>query len=146
MISRHDIETRDDCERLVRAFYGRALKDPVIGWLFTDVARLDLEAHVPRIASFWETILLGARSYGGGAFAPHAALNARAGLRAGHFERWLWLWQQTVDELYEGERTELAKAHAARVARAFYERLRPIGPAATASPFAVTVHGPDPSA
>jgi hemoglobin len=146
MISRHDIETRDDCERLVRAFYGRALTDPVIGWLFTDVARLDLEAHVPRIASFWETILLGARSYGGGAFAPHAALNARVRLRAGHFERWLWLWQETVDELYEGERTELAKAHAARVARAFYERLRPIGPTATSSPFAVTVHGPDPSA
>ncbi|MFZ0384645.1 MAG: group III truncated hemoglobin [Solirubrobacteraceae bacterium] len=145
-ITRHDIETRDDCERLVRAFYGRALTDPVIGWLFTDVAQLDVEAHVPRIASFWETILLGARTYGGGAFAPHAALNARVGLRAGHFERWLWLWQETVDELYEGERTELAKAHAARVARAFYERLRPIDPTATSSPFAVTMHGPDPSA
>jgi hemoglobin len=143
-----DIETRDDCERLVRAFYGQALTDPVIGWLFTDVARLDLEAHVPRIASFWETILLGARSYGGGAFAPHAALHARAQLRAGHFERWLSLWQRTVDELFEGERAQLAKAHAARVARAFHERLRPIDPSAApgAGPFAVTVHGPGPSA
>ena len=143
MAIRHDIETREDCERLVRAFYGRALTDPVIGWLFTDVARLDLEAHVPRIASFWETILLGARSYGGGAFAPHAALNARARLRAGHFERWLWLWQQTVDELFEGERAQLAKAHAARVARAFHDaaaadRPRGAGP----GPFTVTVHGP----
>jgi hemoglobin len=144
MSIRSDIESREDCERLVRAFYGRALTDPVIGWLFTDVARLDLEAHVPRIASFWETILLGAHSYGGGAFAPHAALNARAQLRAGHFERWLWLWQRTVDELYEGERAQLAKAHAARVARAFYERLRPIDPSAApgAGPFTVTVHGP----
>ena len=59
---RHDIETREDCERLVRTFYGRALADPIIGWLFTDVAKLDLEAHVPRITSFWETILLGAQS------------------------------------------------------------------------------------
>src|ERR1700753_2282852 len=112
----HDIETRDDCERLVRAFYGRALTDPVIGWLFTDVAHLDLEAHLPRIASFWETILLGAHSYGGGASAPHAALNARAPLRPGHFDRWWWVWQQTVDELFAGERAQLAKAHAARVA------------------------------
>lgn len=119
-----DIETRSDCERLVRAFYGRALVDPVIGWIFVDVAQLDVEAHVPRIASFWETILLGAHSYSGGAFAPHAALNARARLRAGHFERWLWLWRTTVDELFAGERAELAKSHAARVAQAFHARLQ----------------------
>jgi hemoglobin len=140
---RHDIETREDCERLVRAFYGRALTDPVIGWLFTDVARLDLEAHVPRIASFWETILLGAHSYGGGAFAPHAALNARAPLRAGHFERWLWLWQQTVDELFDGERAQLATAHATRVARAFHARLQPISLSTSPSPLSISVHGPE---
>src|SRR4051794_41580447 len=117
--ARPDIETRADCERLVRAFYSRALVDPVIGYLFTDVAKLDLEAHVPRIASFWETILLGARSYGGGAFAPHARVHAQVRLREGHFARWLALWNETVDELFAGERAELAKAHAARVAAAF---------------------------
>ena len=81
-VTARDIETRADCERLVRAFYGRAFEDPIIGFLFTDVAKLDLEAHVPRITSFWETILLGAQSYGGGAFRPHAALHAKAPLRA----------------------------------------------------------------
>ena len=121
--ARNDIETRADCERLVGEFYRRALSDPVIGWIFVDVAKLDLEAHIPRIASFWETILLGARSYGGGAFAPHAALNARVRLRSGHFERWLWLWAQTVDEQFTGERAELAKRHAERVATAFEARL-----------------------
>ena len=38
-VTARDIETRADCERLVRAFYGRALTDPMIGWIFTDVAR-----------------------------------------------------------------------------------------------------------
>ena len=118
-----DISTRADCERLVRAFYGRALEDPVIGFLFVDVAKIDLEAHVPRITSFWETILLGAQSYGGGAFRPHAALHMKAPLRAGHFEQWLRLWFRTVDELFAGERAELAKSHALRVARAFLRRL-----------------------
>jgi hemoglobin len=135
MHDRGDIEKRSDCERLVRAFYERALADPVIGWIFVDVAKLDVEAHVPQIASFWETILLGARSYTGGAFRPHAALNARVRLRAGHFERWLWLWRSTVDDLFAGERAELAKAHAERVARAFQARLQalsPEGPAAAA--------------
>jgi hypothetical protein len=34
-----DIEDRADCERLVRAFYARALVDPLIRWIFVDVAR-----------------------------------------------------------------------------------------------------------
>jgi hemoglobin len=135
-----DIETRADCERLVRAFYARAFEDPLIGWLFTDVAKLDLEAHIPVIASFWETILLGARSYGGGAFAPHAALHARAPLRKAHFERWLVLWRATIDERFAGPRAELAKAHAERVAQAFHRRLEEIVP--VTGGFAVTLHHP----
>jgi hemoglobin len=123
MGERPDISTRADVEQLVRAFYGRALTDEIIGWLFTDVARLDLEAHVPRITAFWETVLLGARSYGGGAFRPHALLHAKAGLRGGHFARWLALWRETVDALFAGPTADLAKAHAERVAAAFHERL-----------------------
>jgi hemoglobin len=120
---RADIADRADCERLVRAFYGRALTDPLIGWIFTDVAKLDLEAHVPVLTSFWATVLLGARSYGGGAFRPHAVLHAKIGLQGGHFDRWLVLWDATVDELFAGERAEQAKAHAHRVASAFEQRL-----------------------
>jgi hemoglobin len=143
---RHDIERREDCERLVRAFYGRALHDPIIGFLFTDVAHLDLEAHIPIIASFWETILLDAHSYGGGAFAVHASLNRKVELRAGHFERWLALWRTTVDELFVGERAELAKSHADRVARAFHRRLQGLPPEPLAvdplGGLAITRHGP----
>jgi hemoglobin len=144
-VSMRDIEDRADCERLVRAFYGRALSDPMIGWLFVDIAKLDLEAHVPDITSFWETILLGVQSYRGGAFRPHAALHARAPLRAGHFDRWLTLWSATVDELFAGERAELAKAHAVRVARAFHGRLQTL-PSAAPAPTGLTItrHGAEP--
>lgn len=143
---RSDIRTRADCERLVRVFYGRALADPVIGFIFVDVARLDLEAHVPRITSFWETILLGAHSYAGGAFRPHAQLNAKVRLRAGHFERWLWLWRTCVDELFAGPRAELAKTHADRVARAFHARLQMMEEAASVQgppALAITRHRPN---
>jgi hemoglobin len=138
-----DISTREDCEQLVRAFYGKALTDPIIGYLFTDIAGLDLEAHVPKIASFWETVLLGAHSYRGGAFAPHAALHMQAPLQRGHFERWLWLWHATVDDLFAGTRAELAKSHANRVASAFHDRLEVMS-AAMAAPdgrLLVTQHG-----
>ena len=141
-----DIATREDCERLVRDFYSRAFADPIIGWIFTDVAHLDLEEHVPQITSFWETILLGAQSYSGGAFAPHALLHEKVRLRRGHFERWLGLWKATIDDHFTGVRAELAKEHAQRVARAFHGRLEAmpvpedLGPAPTG--LTVTRHGP----
>jgi hemoglobin len=141
-----DIETRADCERLVRAFYGQALHDPIIGFIFTDVAKLDLEAHVPQITSFWETILLGAQSYSGGVFGKHAELHGKVGLREGHFERWLQLWFGTVDALFAGERANLAKVHALRVGQAFIQRLQglpsPADPAAEPTGLTVTQHGP----
>jgi hemoglobin len=139
-VERTDIEDRADVERLVRAFYGRVLVDPVIGWIFTDIAHLDLEAHVPAITSFWETILLGTPTYGGGAFAPHARLHAKVPLRSGHFERWLVLWRATVDELFAGPRAEQAKAHAQRVARAFHSRLQAPEDPGTLPGLRVTLH------
>jgi hemoglobin len=140
-----DIVTRADCEALVRAFYGRAMTDPIIGWIFTDVAKLDLEAHVPVLTAFWETLLLGAQTDDRGAFHPHAALHARVGLRAGHFERWLSLWYQTVDELFAGPRAQAAQAHAFRLANAFRMRLASHPSPDDDSPpgLVVTVHGRD---
>jgi hemoglobin len=132
-----DIATREDCERLVRRFYARALSDPIIGFLFTDIAKMDLEQHLPRITRFWETVLLGAQSYNGGAFRPHIELHLRVRLQRGHFERWLYLWREAVDELFEGERAEEAKRHALRVANAFYTRLSGLseGEAGAGQPF-----------
>lgn len=107
----------------------------IIGFIFTDVAQLDLEPHVPIITSFWETVPPGSRSYLGGAFRPHAQVP----LRSGHFARWLVLWSATVDELFAGERAEQAKAHALRVAGAFEGRLQP-GAAPAAAGLRVTQH------
>ena len=101
-----------------------ALEDPIIGFIFVDVAKLDLEAHVPRLTSFWETILLGAQTYGGGAFRPHARAEregpaAQRGTSSGGCAP----GRGTVDELFAGDRAEMAKTHALRVARAFHGRL-----------------------
>jgi hemoglobin len=125
-----DIATTADCERIVRAFYGKAMEDEKIGWLFVEVAELDLEEHIPKISAFWATNLLGAKSYSGGAFGVHGRLHQKAGgLTQAHFERWLVLWCQTVDELYDGPIAAAAKVHALRVANAFYGRLQlqPVG-------------------
>jgi hypothetical protein len=54
-----DITSRDDIDALMRDFYGRAMSDPVIGRLFTEVAHLDLDEHLPVIGDFWESTLFG---------------------------------------------------------------------------------------
>ena len=144
--SLRDIESRADCERLVRAFYEQALEDPIIGFIFVDIAAIDLEAHVPRITSFWETMLLGARSYGGSAFVPHAQVHAKVALREAHFARWLQLWSSTVDEMVAGDQADLAKVHARRVARGFHQRLQsvpsPVNGDAVPMGMTVTQHAP----
>ena len=147
MADLHDIETRDDCELLVRTFYGQAMTDHLIGYLFTDIAKLDLTTHIPRITDFWETILLGGGNYRGGAFRVHYDLHRQSPLQTGHFDRWLVLWRASVDACFQGPRAELAKAHALRVARAFSSRLETLDAAEQqpqAGGFLVVQHGPAP--
>src|SRR5690606_3660552 len=58
-----DIENRADIDALMSLFYNKVLTDDVIGYLFTDVAKLDLDHHLPVIGDFWETVLLGTGNY-----------------------------------------------------------------------------------
>ncbi|GAA2027000.1 hypothetical protein GCM10009819_07890 [Agromyces tropicus] len=123
MGDQHDLRDRGDVERLVRAFYGRAFADPLLGPIFTDVARMDLEHHLPIMCDFWETVLFGAGSYRRNPFALHEALDRRAPLGAAEFGRWLELWTSTVDDGFAGEAAERAKAQARRIAASMQRRL-----------------------
>ncbi|MEO6701756.1 MAG: group III truncated hemoglobin [Jatrophihabitantaceae bacterium] len=119
-----DLCDRDDVESLVRAVYGRALADPLLGPVFVDVARMDLDAHLPVMCDFWETVLFRAGTYRRNAFTVHVDLHRRAVLTAGHFQRWLTLWTQTVDVLYAGPVASHAKVQASRIAESIHRRLQ----------------------
>lgn len=118
-----DIATRDDCERLVRAFYERAFEDEQLGPIFVDIAQLDLDTHVPRITSFWESVLLGARTYGGGAFVPHYQLDQLTPLTPALFAQWVRIWTATVNDMFTGPVADDAIRRANLVAGAFAKRL-----------------------
>ena len=49
-----DICDRNDLEILMRAFYQKALINPDISSFFTQIAKIDLEEHLPHIVDFWE--------------------------------------------------------------------------------------------
>nr|WP_293842570.1 group III truncated hemoglobin [uncultured Arsenicibacter sp.] len=111
-----DITTRADLEQLIGQFYGKAMQDAVIGFLFTDVAKLDLASHAPVIVDFWEMVLLGGTAYRQNPIPVHLSLNRQSPLTAAHFDRWLALWQETVDELFAGNTAEQAKIRALSIA------------------------------
>jgi hemoglobin len=118
-----DIETADDIESLVDAFYAQALEDPVIGFYFTDVAGIDLDAHLPKLYRFWSAIILGLPTYRQNAFLPHAALNEKSPFEARHFARWLKLFFATIDSNFEGPKAEKAKSRAQQIATAMASKL-----------------------
>ncbi|MEP7211884.1 MAG: group III truncated hemoglobin [Acidobacteriota bacterium] len=114
-----DIENREDIDALMRLFYERATADESIGFIFTDVAKLDLDHHLPIIGDFWETMLFQSGSYakhGRNPLQVHAALNEMVELLPEHFRRWLEIFERSVDELFAGERAEFLKMRASAIA------------------------------
>ena len=111
-----DIETYEDLEHLVESFYAKAKPDEVIGYLFTEVVQLDWEHHIPTITKFWEAILLEGNQYQGNPMTKHVQLHKKSPLKKVHFDRWLLLWKETVDELFSGEVAEEAKSRAQHIA------------------------------
>ncbi|HXT44841.1 MAG TPA: group III truncated hemoglobin [Pseudonocardiaceae bacterium] len=121
---RRDITDRKDIAGLVTAFYRRAFADDILGPIFLDIAHMDLPAHLPIMCDFWETVLLRAGRYHRNALRPHLQLNTKVELTPAHFARWLDLWTTTVDERHTGEKAELAKVQAIRIAGSIGRRLR----------------------
>lgn len=111
-----DIATPADIDRLVETFYKKLLNDAIIGFFFVDIARIDLDEHLPKISAFWQQQLLGLPVYRGQTFAVHSALHNKAALTDDHFHRWLFLFEQTVDSLFNGPLAAAAKVRARAIA------------------------------
>lgn len=111
-----DISTREDLGLLVSEFYRKATIDPVIGHFFTTVVKLDFSQHIPLITSFWENILLDGTSYKGGTMFKHIMLNQLSPMQPGHFQRWLALWEETVNAHFQGPKASEAVTRAHSIA------------------------------
>ncbi|MEQ9403460.1 MAG: group III truncated hemoglobin [Cyclobacteriaceae bacterium] len=102
------IQDRQDIELLVDSFYKQVVTDPVIGYIFNDVVKLDWEKHIPIMYNFWETILLGNIRYKGSPIPVHIDLHKKETLQPAHFERWIQLWETTVRTNFNGEKADEA--------------------------------------
>jgi len=111
-----DIQSRSDIELLMATFYEKVRKDDTIGYIFNDIAKINWEHHIPIICDFWETLLLNATSYSKNAMAVHYTLNRKIPLEEKHFQRWLQLFFETVDDLFSGNTATMAKKKAKSIA------------------------------
>ncbi|MDX2189848.1 MAG: group III truncated hemoglobin [Bacteroidota bacterium] len=112
-----DIASKKDIELLVNTFYSKIKEDELLSDFFGKVVPIDWEHHLPRMVGFWEFILFSTpNAYTGSVMEPHFHVNEIKKFKIEHFERWIYLFKKTVDELFEGPKSNEAKEAAIGIA------------------------------
>lgn len=105
-----DLSTPADIRLLIDTFYEKVKADEVIGFIFNEIAQVNWAHHLPVMYAFWEFLLLGTPdAYRGNPIQKHLDLHQKFPLKIEHFDRWVSLFQGSVDELFEGPTAESAK-------------------------------------
>ena len=119
----NQITARADVSELVHAFYSKIRKDNLLGPIFESHIPNELwPEHLDKLTDFWETKLFGIAKFRGSPSKKHINVdrNLQYELTPNHFGKWLQLWFETIDELYEGELASKAKDTARRMATGQY--------------------------
>lgn len=114
-----DIQDLNDIKLMVDTFYGKVREDEQLKDIFNTVIQSRWPEHLEKMYCFWQTVLLDKHTYYGSPFVPHAKLP----VDATHFERWLQLFYETVDEKFIGERATRAKWQGQRMAEMFHSKI-----------------------
>lgn len=107
-----DIENQDDVKFFVNCFYEKVKADPLLAPTFSHV---DWVNHLPKMYNFWASLLLGDKSYNGNPLQHH--LNLPVGKE--HFNKWLMLFNETINENFSGDKTKEVKDRALAIAGVF---------------------------
>ena len=111
-----DIQHREDIKKLITLFYEKLLRDEEFKHIFLEVAEIDVLDHLDIIIDFWESALFRAGKYKRDTVAAHLELHQKYRLNEAHFDRWLQFFNETVDELFTGEKAKGAKNRALTIA------------------------------
>lgn len=114
-----EIKNLDDIKQMVDTFYDKVNKDKELSYIFNDFAKINWVTHLPIMYSFWSKLLLGEGDYRGNPFQKHIPLP----IESHHFDRWVELFKQNIDEQFIGEIAEEAKLRAENIAYMFDNKL-----------------------
>ena len=112
-----DITNRKDIEILIDTFYKKVIKDDLISTFFIKTVELDWGLHIPIMYNFWESVLFGNAKYKGNPMIKHIELNAKKPLEPKHFDRWLTIWRNTIQENFSGKNADEAIQKAENIAK-----------------------------
>lgn len=118
MKSQKEIENREDLVLLIDEFYSKLLKDNSISHFFV---KLNLVEHLPKVVDFWAFVLLDENGYHVNVTEKHAHMK----LKPEDFDKWVELFQATVDELFIGEKAKIAKERAQLVSWTMNSKFNP---------------------
>lgn len=121
-----DLLDRPDIERLVDTFYETVREDKTLGFIFDEVARVNWETHLPKMYSFWETVLFRSGGYKGDPIIAHAKLLPKTEMARKQFDHWLTLFKAIVDQLFAGENAGHIKRCAEDMANVIYGKINNI--------------------
>ena len=113
------IETLEDIKLLVDSFYSKIRADKLLAPIFDEVIQDSWPAHLDKMYRFWQTVLLQEHTYQGSPFVPHAQLP----VDEEHFNQWLELFNETLEEHFSGEISEEAKWRANKMAQMFHMKI-----------------------
>ena len=103
-----DIKDREDLIKIVDTFYNTVKTDDTLGYIFYDVMHVNWDKHLPKMYDFWENILFQTGNYSGRPFPVHLQVNEKQKLGDTEFNRWMQVFINTVNALYQGPKaTEL---------------------------------------
>tara|TARA_R110000868_G_scaffold336355_2_gene597135 strand:- start:665 stop:1054 length:390 start_codon:yes stop_codon:yes gene_type:complete len=117
---KEDILNIDDVKLLVDHFYDKVREDALLADIFNNRIGEKWSEHLEKMYRFWQTVLLEEHTYFGSPFLPHANLP----VDKAHFERWLSLFDETVNEQFTGQKAERAKWQGARMAEMFLSKIK----------------------
>jgi len=119
-----EILNRDDVFNLVDVFYTKVRANELLGPIFENHIS-DWPKHLERLADFWETNLFFIRKFKGNPLLKHQIVDAAAAytIDEQHFGIWLNLWFETIDQLFYGEKAEIAKNRARSMGTFFHLNL-----------------------
>ena len=111
---------------LVDHIYAKVRVDPVLGPVFERALQGKWGPHLETMRNFWSSVMLTSGRYKGAPVPAHLRVK---GIEPQMFDRWLRLFGETCDDLFENEVAEAFRAKAARIAEslklALFFRLNP---------------------
>jgi hemoglobin len=117
--------TKENIRIMVDRFYSKVLKDELLADFFIEKLGDEMitdewQKHLNLLTDFWASITLGDTAYRGQPVKPHMHMD---GLKRETFQRWLELFFETVDKLYDKEAAEIFKTRSEMIATNFMRLL-----------------------